>query len=112
MTKTMQINEVILRDAVIEYLEELDTRHNCHAHLRIGKEGKAYVDVDTSYCISDAEFNKTEGHAITVMHQQRHGGHMLDEEWFDSDIGIESISSMLDVVVSDLEDMGYEVELV
>lgn len=109
MTKAIAINESSLRDAVIEYMGEVDGRHNCHVHLRIGKEGKAYVDVDTGYTISEAEFNKTEGHAITVRHARANGACSLEDGWTDGDDALESISEMIENIVSDLEDMGYEV---
>jgi hypothetical protein len=107
----VSIDRSSLESAVIDYLESVDSMQ-CHIHLRINADGTSHCDQDASYCVSEAEFNKTEGHAKTVKHQQGHGQCNLSDDWTSTDEGIEEIAATIDAIVEDLERDGFEVELV
>ena len=107
----MQINESSLADAIVEYVELLDRTQN-HIHLRVDADGKPYVSEDTSYCISEGEFNREPGSTITVKHEQGNGQCNLAEDWAEMDEGIETIATLTTAVLEDLTRLGIEVELV
>ncbi len=111
MTKQITIDKPSLESAVTEYIESVD-QMQCHIHLRIDSEGKAYCDQDAGYSISEGEFNKTEGHTKTVKHQQGHGQCHLSDDWTSEDDGLEEINATIATIVEDLERDGFEVELV
>lgn len=108
---TIQINLPSLTDSVIEYIEAVD-RLQCHIHLRIDAEGKAYCDKYAGYCVSQDEYNRAPGHVRTVKHQQGHGTYQLDDEWKDTDEGSEEINAMIETIIEDLERDGFKVELI
>lgn len=110
-TSAISINKPSLESAVVEYIESVDTMQ-CHIHLRINADGTAYCDQDAGYCISESEFNKTEGHSRTVKHQQGHGQCNLPDDWTSTDDGIDEINATIELIVGDLERDGFEVELV
>ncbi len=107
----LQISESSLRDAVIKYMEFLD-RKTTHIHLRIGADGVAYADEDTSHSISEDEFNRVPGHTRTVKHQSGHGTHELPVEWMYDDCGIDAIAELTGAILKDLRRAGVVFELV
>ncbi len=103
-----QICRDLLELAVIEYFNMVDS-YQCHVHLRIDAEGKAYVSEDAGYSVSEAEYNREPGHVRTVKHQQGHGQFHLEEDWELTDDGMESVRTMIDAIVEDLEREGLEI---
>lgn len=95
----MEINEVALRDAVIEYLEKVDQTQN-YIHLRIGSDGLAYVSEDTSYTIS------AEPGPVTIKHQRGNGQCNLEPGWHGEDDGIEEVQGLIDAIMEDLDRRG------
>lgn len=107
---TLKINRERLETAAAEYLVSLDTLQ-CHVHLRIDAEGNAYVDTDTSYTVSHAEYNREPGAAKTVRHAQGSGQYSLDQDHEDyaADMA-DAVELLIDGIYEELGHEGYEVE--
>lgn len=96
------INHDSLRDAVIEYLTKIDSSQN-HIMLRVCDDGTCYTVEDTSYCVSEAEFNRKPGCEKTVLHATGNGQCNLPDDWWETDDGIDSIDQVITRVLEDLE---------
>ncbi len=108
-TTTIKIDRDSLETAVTGYITACDTMQ-CHIHLRVDSEGRCYIDEDAGYCISQDEYNRVPGAAKTLLNQQGWGQNHLDQDWADTDDGMESIYNMIQMIEENLKRDGYEIE--
>jgi hypothetical protein len=109
-THEITISESQLRGSLLEYYRRLDEEQHWAA-VRIGSDGKSYVSIEASRCISEDEWNHRMPHTVTVLSAHGAGQCDLEEGWEDSDDTVETMSEDIQHCVKELENAGYEVIL-
>ena len=108
-TTTIKIDRDSLETSVTGYIAARDSMQ-CHIHLRVDAEGQCYTDEDAGYCVSVDEYNGVPGSVKTLLHQQGWGQNHLDQDWADTDEGMEEISETIRMIEDNLARDGYEIE--